>query len=63
MSLFSGAGGLDLGLERSGFRTQSMVEIEPTFCETLHSNKGFVHCDEREYFESTNIINADIRDL
>jgi DNA (cytosine-5)-methyltransferase 1 len=63
VSLFSGAGGLDLGLERSGFRTESMVEIEPTFCETLHSNKGFVHCDEREYFESTNIINADIRDL
>ncbi|MCZ6804203.1 MAG: DNA cytosine methyltransferase [Proteobacteria bacterium] len=63
ISLFSGAGGLDLGLERSGFRTISMSEIEPAFCETLRENQRFVHCDGQKYFESTKILNADIREL
>ena len=63
VSLFSGAGGLDIGLERSGFETISMSEIEPVFCDTLFNNQGVTHCDGNEYFKSAKIINADIRDL
>ena len=63
ISLFSGAGGLDIGLERSGFEAISMSEIELVFCETLTKNQRVIRSDEGHYFESTEIINADIRNL
>lgn len=34
-SFFSGVGGLDLGLERAGWRTVSFSEIEPYACAVL----------------------------
>jgi len=40
VSLFSGAGGLDIGFERSGFHTLALNEIEPKFAETLRANLG-----------------------
>lgn len=39
VSLFSGGGGLDIGLENAGFRTVLANEIEPHACETLRANK------------------------
>lgn len=63
VSLFSGAGGLDIGLERSGFESASLCEIEKVFCKTLESNKGWDHIDGRRYFEKSKIINADIREV
>lgn len=63
VSLFSGAGGLDIGLERSGLRVVSLCEIEKVFCDTLKSNQGWIHSDGRSYLESGKIINADIRDI
>jgi DNA (cytosine-5)-methyltransferase 1 len=40
ISLFSGAMGLDIGLEQSGhFRVLASVEKEPSFCETIRQNK------------------------
>ncbi len=39
VSLFSGAGGLDLGLEMAGYSTRACVEIDPVFRETIRSNK------------------------
>ena len=38
-SFFSGAMGLDLGLEAEGFPASLAVEIEPVFCETIRLNR------------------------
>lgn len=40
LSLFSGAGGLDIGFSDVGFNIVSSVEIEEKFCETLELNTG-----------------------
>jgi DNA (cytosine-5)-methyltransferase 1 len=39
ISLFTGAGGLDLGLEQAGFQTLVANEIGPHACETLRQNQ------------------------
>lgn len=63
VSLFSGAGGLDIGLERAGLEPVSMCEIEEVFCSTLESNRGWRHSDGRKYLSGANIINADVADV
>lgn len=41
ISLFSGAMGLDLGLDRTGrFELLACVEKEPSFCDTIRANHG-----------------------
>lgn len=39
ISLFTGAGGMDLGLEEAGFNTAVCVEFNPIFRETIKKNK------------------------
>ncbi len=39
ISLFTGAGGLDLGFEAAGFRTTACVEIDPTARKTIQKNR------------------------
>ncbi len=63
VSLFSGAGGLDIGLERAGLDAVSLCEIEQVFCNTLNSNKGWAHCDGSTYLGSAKVINADITEV
>ncbi|MCI5130380.1 MAG: DNA cytosine methyltransferase [Candidatus Electrothrix sp. EH2] len=60
ISLFSGAGGLDIGLERAGFKAVSFCEIESVFCETLRENQQFRHEDGIDYFAGATIHNVDI---
>src|SRR5690554_508523 len=51
MSFFSGALGLDLGLEEAGLEPVSYNEIEKVFCNTIKINKPEVplyDCDIRE---------------
>lgn len=38
ISLFSGAGGLDIGFHSAGFQTAVMVEYDPACCRTLRKN-------------------------
>lgn len=51
ISFFAGAGGLDMGLEESGFNIELSVEIEDIYCETLRKNHP-----------NANIKKADIMD-
>lgn len=37
---FSGAGGLDLGLEAAGFSHSLLIEKVPLYCETIKFNKA-----------------------
>lgn len=43
ISLFSGAGGLDIGFEAAGFQTVVAVEIDPSCCDTLRTNRPDIH--------------------
>jgi DNA (cytosine-5)-methyltransferase 1 len=63
VSLFSGAGGLDIGLERAGLQSISLCEIEKVFCRTLENNQGWQHSDSQSYLEKAKILNSDIRDV
>jgi DNA (cytosine-5)-methyltransferase 1 len=56
LSLFSGAGGMDLGISQAGFNIIASIEVDPYCCETLRS---WAACQHPE----TQIIQADIRTL
>lgn len=57
LSLFSGAGGLDIGFHSAGFKIVACVEIDKASCETLKLNKG------RYVDPDCLIINEDITKL
>lgn len=56
LSLFSGAGGLDIGFHDSGFNIIEMVEIEDKFVDTLRKNSG-----HDAYLGRANPVCIDIR--
>ena len=56
VSLFSGAGGMDIGVLEAGFDVLACVEHDPNACDTLRHNI------EREQ-RRTKVIEADIRDV
>ena len=52
LSLFSGAGGLDLGFSRAGFRTKIAIEIDKKITPTFRYN-----------FPDVDVVEKDIRDV
>jgi DNA (cytosine-5)-methyltransferase 1 len=56
LSLFSGAGGIDIGITQAGFEVMACVEIDPNACETL---RAAVIREKR----GTLVIEADIRTI
>lgn len=52
LELYSGAGGLALGLEAAGFEPVALVERNPSACETLRHNRP-----------NWNVLSEDVRNL
>lgn len=56
LSLFSGAGGLDIGFHDAGFDIIEANELEPAFAKTLEKNAS-----DGGYISGTNVVCLDIR--
>lgn len=59
IELFSGAGGLALGLSNAGFKHKKMVESNKDSVETLTAN----WCSKKSLHWCKNIVHADVRDV
>lgn len=69
LSLFSGAGGLDIGFHNAGFDIVACVEIDRNYCKTLEANKGRgkafgahceIICDDVRTFNAQRFANLGI---
>ena len=56
LSLFSGAGGMDIGIKNSSFHVSACVEMDRFACETLRWNNEIKK-------KSSKVIEADIRGI
>jgi DNA (cytosine-5)-methyltransferase 1 len=65
VSVFTGSGGLDIGLEQAGFRTVSAVDNDPDCVRTLFENQAakIRHGDGSAYLKGAKIIQAGIESL
>ena len=58
LSLFSGAGGLDIAFHDAGFQIETAIEIDERFAATLQANAR-----EGGYLEGTEVLHRDVRDF
>ena len=59
VELFSGAGGLALGMAKSGFRHEMLVEFNKDAVDTLKKN----HDEGQQQIRDWNILHSDIKDI
>ena len=62
ISLYSGAGGMDYGLEAAGFRTAVALELDHDCCETLRNNRSWPVI-ERSIFDVPTAEMLEVADL
>jgi DNA (cytosine-5)-methyltransferase 1 len=69
LSLFSGAGGLDIGFREAAFEIVACVELEPAYCKTLETNAGRlgsakhpsrIHCGDIKEFDPSPYVGVGI---
>ncbi|MHB8796461.1 MAG: DNA cytosine methyltransferase [Candidatus Nanopelagicales bacterium] len=66
VSLFSGAGGTDVGLERAGWEPVHLSDIDESAVQTLKSTQAAgipIPGHARAYLEGARIVRADVREL
>ena len=56
VSMFSGGGGLDIGVEQAGFQTLCCIEVDPHCCATLKHNQP-------AYLRHARIVHEDVRNI
>jgi DNA (cytosine-5)-methyltransferase 1 len=63
VSLFSGGGGLDLGLEAAGFQSRFSTDIDPFSCATLQRGRSAATGLQLPFMQESVVVNADINGL
>ncbi len=63
VSLFSGGGGLDLGLEAAGFETVFATDIDPFSCTTLQAGQKYAIEHDLPFLRSAAIKKTDVAEL